>query len=83
MPHKAAFHQGSTVCQGKIKLSSGNSTTVKLLTEQHMELPSLKRGLQACLSLFRSKCHIVGNLMSQLKTFCINMYGIILQNKKG
>ena len=34
---------------------------VKLLQECHLEFPA-----QACLSLHLSKCHIVGNHMSQL-----------------
>ena len=40
--------------------------TVKLLTEHHLEFLSLKEAAQACLSLHMSKCHIVGNHMSQL-----------------
>ena len=35
--------------------------TVKLLTEQHLEFLSLKEAVQACLSLYLSKYHIVGN----------------------
>ena len=38
--------------------------TVKLLTEHHLEFLSLKGG---CTGSSESKCHIVGNLMSQLK----------------
>ena len=38
---------------------------VKLLTYKHLEFLSLQAA-QAHLSLFRSKCHIVGNLMSRL-----------------
>ena len=40
---------------------------VKLLTEHHLEFLSLKGGEEAHLSLFMSKCQIVGNHMSQLK----------------
>ena len=39
---------------------------VKLLTEHHLEFVSLKRAAEAGPSLHMSKCHIVGNLMSQL-----------------
>ena len=42
-------------------------TTVKLLTEHHLEFLSLMEVAQAGLSLHLSKCHIVGNHMSQLK----------------
>ena len=39
------------------------------MAEQHLEFISLKRGCNrpARLSLFMSKCHIVGNLMSGFK----------------
>ena len=51
------------------------SSSVKLLTKQHLELfLSSKRGCTACLSLFMSKCHIVGNLMSQLKILVLITY---------
>ena len=42
--------------------------SIKLLTEHHLELLSLKGGckLKARLSLLLSKCHIVGNRMSRL-----------------
>ena len=46
--------------------------TDKLLTEQHLEFLSLKWGCSSTLahpSVFMSKCHIVGNLMSRLKSF--------------
>ena len=43
--------------------------SVKLLTEHHLELLSLKGGLQAHLSLHLLKCHIVGNHMSRLIYF--------------
>ena len=40
---------------------------IKLLTQQHLEFfLALKEAAHACLSLFMSKCHIVGNLMSRL-----------------
>ena len=39
---------------------------VKLLTEHHLEFLSLKKAAEARLSLHMSKCHIVGNHMSQL-----------------
>ena len=38
--------------------------TVKLLTEQHLELLNLTWAEQARLSLVMSKCHIAGNHMS-------------------
>ena len=41
--------------------------TVKPLTEHDLEFLSLKEAAQAHLSLFMSKCHIVGNHMSRLK----------------
>ena len=44
--------------------------TLKLLTEHHLEFLSLKRDSQARLSLHLSKCHIVGNHMSQLILYC-------------
>ena len=51
--------------------------TVKLPTEQHLEFLSLKEAVQARLSLFMSKCEIVGNLMSaHLSLNC--MYKFIL-----
>ena len=34
--------------------------TVRLLTKHHLEFLSLKKATQARLSLFMSKCHIVG-----------------------
>ena len=40
---------------------------VKLLTKHHLESLSLKGGCTGSLSLHLSKCHIVGNHMSQLK----------------
>ena len=39
---------------------------IKLLNEHNLEFLSLKEATQACLSLFISKCHIVGNHMSRL-----------------
>ena len=36
---------------------------VKLLTEHHLEFPSLKEAAEAHPSLHMSKCHIVRNLM--------------------
>ena len=44
---------------------------IKLLTEHHLEFLSFKGIAQACLSLFMSKCHIVGNHMSRLICICI------------
>ena len=41
---------------------------VKLLTDHHLESLSLKKVAQARLSLFMSKCHIVGNHMSHLNS---------------
>ena len=38
----------------------------KLLTEHHLEFLSLNKAAEARLSLFMSKCHIVGNLVSRL-----------------
>ena len=40
--------------------------TIKLLTEHHLKYLSLKMAAQARLSLHLSKCHIVGNHISQL-----------------
>ena len=40
--------------------------SVKLLTEQCLELLSLKGAVQAHLRLHMSKCHVVGNHMSRL-----------------
>ena len=47
-------------------LSLEYSMIVKLLTEQHLEFLSLKEAAQAHLSVHLSKCHIVGNHVSQL-----------------
>ena len=41
--------------------------TVKLLTEHHLEILTLKEAAQTCLNLHLSKCHIVGNHMSRPK----------------
>ena len=47
--------------------------SVKLLTEHHLEFLRLKEAAQIRLSLHLSKCHIVGNHMSQLSyTFLLN-----------
>ena len=46
--------------------------SVKLPTEHHKECLSLKEAAQARLSLDLSKCHIVGNHMSQLKRLIVN-----------
>ena len=43
--------------------------TLSLLTEHHLEWLSLKEAVLARLSLHLSKCHIVGNHMSRLKSF--------------
>ena len=43
--------------------------TVKLLTEHHLELLSLKGAAGARLSLHMSKYHIVGNHVSRLICF--------------
>ena len=40
--------------------------SINLLTEHHLEFLSLTEAAQARLSLYLSKCHIVGNHMSQL-----------------
>ena len=45
------------------------SMTVNLLTEQHLGFSALKEAAQARLSLFMSKCHIVGNHMLRLLYF--------------
>ena len=42
------------------------SMRVERLTDQHLEFQSLTGGTQACLSLFMSKYHIVGNHTSRL-----------------
>ena len=41
----------------------------KLLTENSLELLSLKGGCRGCPSLHLSKCQIVGNLMPRLKVY--------------
>ena len=43
--------------------------SVKLLTEQYLELLILKGGYTGSLSLPLSKCHFVGNHMSRLISF--------------
>ena len=40
--------------------------SVKLLTEHHLECLRLMEAVHARLSLYLSKCHIVGNHMSRL-----------------
>ena len=47
-------------------LSLEYSMSVKLLSEQRLEFLSYMLAVQAHLSPFMSKCHIVGNLMSRL-----------------
>ena len=42
---------------------------VKLLTEHHLEFLSLKGAVEARMSLYLSKCQIVGNLMPRLRSF--------------
>ena len=49
--------------------------SVKLLTENHLDVLSLKGTAQARLSLHLSKCHIVGNHMSRLKSLQQNPSG--------
>ena len=49
-------------------LSLEYSMSVQLLTEHHLRVLSLKEAAQACLSLHLSKCHIVGNHVSRLKS---------------
>ena len=49
------------ICSASEPLLVAYSMTVKLLTEQHLEFLSLKRGCTGCLRLHLSKCHIVGN----------------------
>ena len=43
-----------------------HSMNVKLMTEHHLECPSLNEAVQARLSLLLSKCQNVGNHMSGL-----------------
>ena len=50
---------GQSLC-----LSLEYSTTLRLLTEHHLEFLSLKEAALACQSLHLSKYHIVGNHMS-------------------
>ena len=45
--------------------------SVMLLTEHHLEFLSVKEAAQVRLSLFMSKCRIVGNHMSRLIFFVI------------
>ena len=51
------------------------SISVKLLTEHHLKFLAYKGGCvaQAPLSLHLSKCHIVGNHMSRLILFFLQM----------
>ena len=49
---------------------------VKLLTEHHLEFPSLKEAAEACPSLHLSICQIVGNLMSWLKFIIMKFVSI-------
>ena len=56
--------------------------TVKLLIKQHLELLNLKEAAKARLSLFMSKCQIVGNHVSWL--ICrmypqIALYAMVMQ----
>ena len=51
--------------------------SVKLQTEHHLEFLSLKWAAQA-LSLHMSKCHIVGNHMSQLVCTFISYKSVVL-----
>ena len=44
-----------------------DSMSVRLLTEQYLELLSFKGGCRGSLSLHLSKCHIVGNHVPRLK----------------
>ena len=46
--------------------------TVKLLTEHHLEILSLKGGCTGSSESAHVKCHIVGNLMPWLKCTCIS-----------
>ena len=48
---------------------------IKLLTE-HSEFLSQKEAAQACLSLYSSKCNIVGNHMMWLIKCCLLNYHI-------
>ena len=48
---------------------------IKLLTKRHLE------AAQACLSLFMSKYHIVGNLMSRLNLMIVGRSKMFAQEK--
>ena len=52
--------------------------TVKLLTERHLEFLSSKRGCTGLLSIFMSKCHIVGT--SRVTAFMLILPDIDLQH---
>ena len=68
------------------------SLSVKLLTEPHLEFLSLKEAADARLSQHLSKCHIVGNHISWLKSFfivtsrhadCIGDFSLRTKKKKN
>ena len=64
-PTKA--HTSLRVSDQSLCKSLAYSTTVKILTEHIWSFKARQEAAQACLSLHLSKCHIVGNHMSQLK----------------
>ena len=47
---------------------------IKLQIEHHLEFLSLKEAAEARLSLHVSKCHIVGNLMPRLDSYCQKLF---------
>ena len=49
--------------------------TIKLLTEHHLEFLRLEEAAEARLSIHLSKCHIVGNHVSQLIYKCTLLTG--------
>ena len=61
-----ATSNGSDQSDQSLCKSLEHSMTVKLLVEQHLEFLGLKLAAQARPSIHLSKCHIVGNHMSQL-----------------
>ena len=56
---------------------------VKLLTEHHWSFQPLQEAAQARLSLFMSKCRIVGNHMSWLKLYINGIWRMGISNRKS
>ena len=54
--------------------------SVKLLNKHNFGFLSLKKAAQARLSLHLSKCHIVGNHMSQLNYYIIFLFNALFKS---